>query len=153
MCEGLHLKLVKKHEEKQVEMATKGDVIFQEIFSMTDPMVSIKLLPSCSSLAVPFCHIHKMLTTAMQWGEDLATTTAASNSEVSLVPVFTSSPVHPGGTPPPLIPLLLDFPLNGTPLVVHPFPGFTISPSQRKQDHCPSDSISNHHNKWTHVHS
>ena len=88
----------------------KGYIIFQVIFSMTDLMDLIKLLPWCTSSAVPFCHICEMLTSAIWWGKDTATTTATPDPEGSLAPVLRSSPVHPSGTL-PLVPLLQDFPL------------------------------------------
>ena len=146
-----HLKLERNHEERWVEMAQEGNVIFQEI-SMTGPIgfnqIAALVHFLCHSLllykqSAGYCHV-------IGWRQ-LSPLHQGWRDHWLQVPL--SSPSHPTGTLPPLLPLLLDFTLDGIPLVSYPFLGFTVGPSQRKQDHCPSSSLSDHCSKRTHVSS
>ena len=110
-------KLAKKHEKKQARMTQEGNATFQEVFSMVSLADLIKLLPWHVSSAVPFCYVGEALATTVQQGENVQSTTAAPQPEGSLAPGPLSSPAHPTGTLPPLMPLLPDIPFVGTPVV------------------------------------
>ena len=86
-------------------------------------------------------------------GQDVPATTSASESEGSPAPGSSSSPAHPPRTPPLPLPPLPDIPFVGTPLVGCPFAEFLAIPTQKKWDHSPSGSLSNHHDKRTYVDS
>ena len=117
-------------------MTQEGNATFQEVFSIASPTDSIKLLPWHVSTPVPFCHMSKALATAMQQGESIPTTATAPKPEESLAPSHSSSPAHHTRTPLPLIPLLPDIPLVGTPPVGCPLLEFIAGPSSSLTDHC-----------------
>ena len=103
--------------------------------------------------AVPLHYMSRVLATAMQQDEDVPATITASKPEGSLVPGPSSSPACPPRTLPLPIPPLLDIPFVGPPLVGCPFAEFLAVHTQRKWDHSPSGSLSDHHDKRTHVNS
>ena len=91
----------------------------------------------------------KALATATKQGKNIQYTATPPELEGSLASDPSSSPAHPIGTPPPLIPLLPVIPFVGTPPVGHSFPGFTASSTPKKQDESSSSSLSDHHDKRT----
>ena len=62
-----------------------------------------------------------------------------------------SSLAHLTGTLPSLVPLLLDIPFVGTPPVGCLFPWFIASPTLKKCIWSSSGSLSDYHNKRTHI--
>ena len=82
---------------------------------MTSLADSIKLLPWCISSSIPCNYMGDALVTAMQQGENVPATTAVPKPEESTALGPSSSPAHLTENPPPIIPLLPDFPFVGTP--------------------------------------
>ena len=109
------IKLSRKHKRKQAEMMQEANATFQEVFSMVSLTDSIKLLPWCVSSAVPFHYMSEVLATAMQQNKNIPTTTTIPKPQGSPALGPSSSPAHPTGILPPLVPLLLDIPFVGIP--------------------------------------
>ena len=99
---------------------------------MASPMESIKLLPWSISSAVPSQYISEPLVTTPQQGENAPATTAMPEPIESITLGHSGSPALHSETPPPIIPLLLDLPLVGTPPVGHPFAEFLATSTQKK---------------------
>ena len=98
-------------------MTQEEDVICQEVFSMAGATDLIKLLPWCLANALLFCYMSEVMAMAIQQDEDIQTTTTVPQPEGSPALGCWSSPAHPTGTPPPLVPLLPDIPFEGTTLL------------------------------------
>ena len=130
-------------------MTQEGNATFQEVFSMASLTDLIKLLPWFVSSTVIFCYMSKALATAFQQGKNVQCTTAAPKPEESPALGSSSSPAHPTGTPPSLIPLLPDIPFISNPPVGNPFPGFIASPTLKEWDFSISGSLSDHCDKRT----
>ena len=110
-------------------------------------MESIKLLPGCISSTVPSQYISEALATAMQLGKNAPATTTAPKPEESTTPGPSRSPACHSETPPPIIPLLPDLPLMGSPPVGHPFAEYLATSTQKKQGHSTHGSLDLHHSK------
>ena len=95
----------------------------------------------------------QVLATTTQQDEDIPGTITVPKPEGSPALGPTNSPAHQSGTPPLPVPPLLDIPFVGTPLVGCSFDGFIACLTQEKQDCSYSSSLSNHHDKRTHVDS
>ena len=122
-------------------MAKEAESTFKEVLPQTSLTNSVKLLPWCISSAVPLHYMNEALTTAVQWEEDVPMTTTVPKPEGTQFPDPTTSLAHHTGTPPPLVPLLLDIPFVGTSHVGCPFAGFIVSPMQKKQNCSPTDTL------------
>ena len=147
------IKQARRHERWQAQMVKQTDATFQEVFSQVSLANSVKILPWCFSSTVPLHYMSRALTNAMQQVEVVPATTTASEPEGSLAPGPSSSSTQPPETPPLPVPPLPDIPFVGTPPVRCQFAEFLVIPTQKKQDHSPSGSLINHHNKRTCVNS
>ena len=68
------IKLARKHERWQAQMAEGADTTFQEVFCQVSATNLIKLLPWCISSTVPLHYISKVLATTAQQEEDIPAT-------------------------------------------------------------------------------
>ena len=143
-------------------MINQSDATFQEVFSKAGSTEAVKLLPWCISAAVPFDYISRPATIAVQQDKGIPTVSepypTASEPEPQPQPQPHGSPAPdpsgaltpPPGTPPLPVSSLPDIPLVGTPLMGWSFSDLLAIPSQKKQDHSPSNSPDHHHTR-THV--
>ena len=93
-------KLVRKHKCKWAKMAQEGNRAFQEVFTMSSPAESIKLLPGAFLLG--FHHyISEVLAATAQLGANAPSYCCSPQLEESPIPGSLSSPAHLTGTPPP----------------------------------------------------
>ena len=147
------IKMAKKHEWKQAKMVQESHTAFQEVFAMASLMESIKLPPWCLSSVVPSQYIGEVLATTTLWGKNTPATTAASEPMKPTTLGPSSSPAHCSESPLPIIPLLPDLPLIGTPPVGCPFAEFLANSTQKKWDHSSSSSLDLHCSKGAHANS
>ena len=131
---------------KWAKMAPEGNTAFQEVFAMASPVESIKLLPWCTSSAVPSHYISEALAATMQQGKN---TPATTDSGVLLLKQSSLSNWHsssPGTS-------LARSPLCSTPPVECPFAEFLAISTQKKQGCFSSGSLDHHCNKRIYVNS
>ena len=143
------IKLARKYGRWQAQMAEEADAAFHEVFFHVSSTDSIKLLPWCFSFTVPLHYMSDVLATAMQKEEDILVTISASKLEGSQALEPSDSLAPWTETLPLPVPPLLDIPFVGTPQVGHPFAWFIASTTQKKWDHSPNSSLSDHHDKGT----
>ena len=126
-------KQARRHARWQTQMINQTDGTFQEVFSQASLTESIKLLPWCISVAVPFCYISRPVTIAAQQDEGIPTisnhcpTASEPEPHGSLAPGPSGGLTPPPGIPPLPVSSLPDIPLADTPLMGCPFPDFLVS--------------------------
>ena len=134
-------------------MAKEADTTFQGVFSQASSTYSNKLLPWCVSSAVPLQYMSKVLATTVQEEEDVPVVITVPDPESSQTPNLSDSLACSTGAPPlPVSPFLYIL-FVGTLLLGYPFTEFIAGPTLKKQDHSPSGTLRDEHNKQTCVDS
>ena len=147
------IRLARKHERWQAQMAEQADSTFQEVFSQWNSTDLINLILWCVSSAVSLHYMSEALATTASQEEDVPVTVTVPELEGFQAPDPSDSPAHQTGTPPLPVHPFLDIPFVGAPPNGHPFAGFIAGPMQRKWDCSSSDTLGDQCDKQTHVDS
>ena len=105
----------RRHEEEWARIAWEGDYTFQDVFSMTSLVKSVKFFPWCISTSIPLHHKDYALAATEWQGKTTLATVDVTKLQESSAQGLSSSPTHSIKTLPAAIPVLLDLPFEGTP--------------------------------------